>query len=124
MKLSKKQIQAYKLVSGEYAGKSTVEAAIKMSISPQAVNRLLKRAGKICPMLFPLLSIQEAHIKILLARGYNNYDLANQLDVSLSRISQIINCLYSKRPNMVAQSQPIKMVRYELHLDNQIKRKF
>lgn len=124
MKMSKKQIQAYRLVSGEHEGLSTAEAAIKMAISPQAVNRLLKRAEKICPMAFPLLSVQEARMKTMLTIGHNNYDLANRLGVNLSRVSQIINSLYVKRPGMITQSQPIKMVRYAPHLDNQIKRKF
>lgn len=122
--LSEKQIQAYNLVSGEHENKSTAEAALEMSISPQAVNRLLKRAKIVCPLIFPILTKQEADVKLLLASGHNNYDLANKLGVSLGRISQIVNSLYSKRPHIASEIQPVKMVRYAPHLDNQIKRKF
>ena len=122
--LSKKQIQAYQLVAGEFEGFSTTESAEFMGISVQAFNRLLKRAKKAVPSLFPLLSVQEVDVKALLAIGYNNYDLANQLGVSLNRISQITNSLYAKRPGMVANSQPVKIVRYASHLDSQIVRKF
>lgn len=122
--LSKKQIKAYQLVAGEFRGLSTKEAADLMEISPQAFNRLLKRAKKAAPSLFPLLTKQEVDVKALLAVGYNNYDLANQLGVSLNRISQITNSLYAKRPGMVANSQPVKIVQYASHMDSQIKRKF
>lgn len=122
--LTEKQIEAYRLVAGEFQSLPTKVAAELMGISPQAFNRLLKRAEEAAPSIFPLLTKQEADIKALLVIGYNNYDLANQLGVSLSRISQITNSLYDKRPGMAAQSQPVKMVQYAPHMDSQIKRKF
>ena len=122
--LTEKQIQAYRFAAGEFEGLSTIDAAAKMGISIQAFNRLLQRAEKAASSLFPLLSAQEVDVKTLLARGYNNYDLANQFGVSLNRISQIINSLYAKRPGMVANNQPVKIVRYASHLDSQIVRKF
>ncbi len=124
MVLTKKQVKAYQLVAGEFQSLSTTAAAEFMKISPQAFNRLLQRAEKAAPSIFPLLTKQEAGVKALLAIGYSNYDLANQLDVSLNRISQITNSLYVKRPDMVANSQPVKIVRYASHLDSQIVRKF
>ena len=124
MILTKKQIKAYRLVAGEFQGLPITVAAELMGISPQAFNRLLKRAEKVAPSIFPLLSAQEADVKALLAIGYNNYDLANQLRVSLSRISQITNSLYTKRPNMIANSQLVVLVPYASYMDSQIKRKF
>ena len=122
--LTEKQIQAYRFAAGEFEGLSTIDAAAKMGISIQAFNRLLQRAEKAASSLFPLLSAQEVDVKTLLARGYNNYDLANQLGVSLSRISQITNSLHTKRPGMVANSQPVKILQYAAHMDSQIEQVF
>ncbi len=124
MILTKKQIKAYRLCSGEFEGHSAEAAAKLMGVSSQAVNRLLQRAKKAAPGIFPLLTKQEADVKALLAVGYSNYDLANQLDVSLNRISQIINSLYIKRPNMIANNQPVKILQYAAHMDSQIKQVF
>lgn len=121
-KLTNKQIQAYKLCSGEFEGVSTVEAAVQMKITPQAVNRLLKRAEEKCPELFPILTKQEVTVKVLLILDWSNVDMANKLQVSLSRISQIIWSINEKQGT--ACSKPVKMLRYETWMDSQIRRKF
>lgn len=122
MILTEKQIRAYQLVSGEFEGLSTDEAAKRMKITPQAVNRLLKRAEKLCPQLFPLFTKQEAKVKIMLTKGRSNTDIANQLGVSLSRVSQIIGSVCGKRN--YDHTLPVKILRYEPHMDSQIRRKF
>ena len=120
--LSDKQVQAYRLVSGEFEGLSTDEAAKRMSITPQAVNRLLSRAKKSCPKLFPLLTKQEADVKALLDVGWENGDIANKLQVSYNRISQIIKATCDKRH--FATRSAIRTIRYNLSMDSQIRRKF
>ena len=122
--LSEKQLTAYQLCSGEFEGFSSSVAAKKMGISIQALTGLLRRAAEICPQIFPMLTKQEADVKALLEISWTREDIANQFGISLSRISQIINSLYSKRSGVIADSRPVVMQRYEGYLDNQIKRKF
>lgn len=121
--LSDKQIQAYRLVSGEFEGLSTDEAAKRMGVTPQAINRLLSRAKKSCPKLFPMLTKQEADVKALLAIEWSNADIANQLCVSLGRVSQIIGSIDGKRGTTYC-NRPLKMVQYQPWVDSQIRRKF
>ncbi len=120
--LSDKQVRAYRLVSGEFKGLSTVDAAKEMSITVQALNRLLKRAEKLRPRLFPLLTKQEVKVKVLLAEDCTNADMANQLQVSLSRISQVIGSINEKQGTTCGR--PIKMLSYQPWMDSQIVRKF
>lgn len=120
--LTDKQVQAYRLVSGEFEGLSTDEAAKRMGISPQAVNRLLNRAKKSCPKLFPLLTKQEADVKALHKLGWPNEDVADKLQVSLSRVSQITGSINGKQGT--ACGRPIKMLTYHVGMDNQIREKF
>ena len=120
--LTDKQVQACRLVSGEFEGLSTDEAAKRMSITPQAINRLLSRAKKICPKLFPLLTKQEVDVKALHALNWPYEDMANKLQVSLSRISQIIGSINEKQGTTCGR--PIKMLTYSPHMDSQIRRKF
>ncbi len=121
-KLTEKQIEAYTLCSGELKGLSTDEAAKCMKITPQAVNRLLSRAKKLCPQLFPLLTAQEADVKGLFRAGWTNDEIADELQVSLSRISQIAGAVNEKQGT--ACSKPVKMLSYQPWMDDQIVRKF
>ncbi len=121
-KLSDRQIQAYRLVSGEFEGLSTDEAAKRMQITPQAVNRLLSRAEKSCPQLFPLLNKQEANVKVLLAADWSNEDIADKLQVGLSRVSQIIGSIGEKEHTTC--HRPVEMLSYQPWMDNQIREKF
>ena len=114
--LTDKQIQAYRLVSGEFEGLSTDEAAKRMKTTRQAINRLLSRAKKICPKLFPLLTKQEVDVKALHALGWDNEDIANKLQVSLSRISQIIRSIHEKRGIVLMQPRYV-MLHYEPWMD-------
>ncbi len=120
--LTDKQVQAYRLVSGEHEGRSTADAAKKMSITTQALNRLLKRAEKKCPELFPTLTPQEAEVKLLLAMGWANADIANKLQVNLSRVSQITGAIEEKQGT--ACGRPVKMLSYQPWMDGKIIRRF
>ena len=121
--LTQKQIQAYLLVSGEHEGLPVVEAAKRMSITPQAVNRLLNRAKKSCPQLFPLLTKQEADVKGLFRAGWTRTEIADKLQVSLSRVSQIIGSANEKQ-GTVCSFETVKMTHYEPWMDGQIREKF
>lgn len=120
--LSDKQVQAYRLVSGDFDGLSVVEAAKHMGITPQAVNRLLNRAEVACPQLFPMLTKQEVDVKALLAIGWSNSEIADQLQVCLSRVRQIIGAINDKQGTV--RLPPMKIVRYQPYLDGQIRIKF
>jgi predicted DNA-binding protein (UPF0251 family) len=122
--MSQKQIEAYQLCSGEFGGLTSEQAARKMGISVQALTGLLQRAAKTCPILFPMLTKQEADVKALLDISWTREDIANQYNISLSRISQIINSLYSKRSGVIADSKPIVIQQYESWMDDKIRRKW
>lgn len=121
-KLSDKQVMAYRLVSGDFDGLPVIEAAKCMGITPREVNRLLDRARTTCPQLFPLLTKQEADVKALLAIGWTNSEMADQLQVSLSRVSQIIGAINGKQG--VTCLPPMKIVVYQPYMDSQIREKF
>ena len=121
-KLTEKQIRAYILVSGEHEGLSVEAAAKRMSITPQAVNRLLSRAKEACPQLFPLLTKQEADVKALFRAGWTRTEIADKLQVSLGRISQIVGSANEKQG--IACERPVKMLSYQPYMDSQIRKKF
>lgn len=121
-KLTAKQEQAYRLVSGDHEGLSTADAAKRMKITPQAVNRLLKRAKATHPELFPLLTKQEADVKALFVAGWSYEDLADKLQISPNRVSQIIREINEKQGTVC--SKPVVVLRYETWMDGQIRRKF
>ena len=120
--LTDKQIQAYRLVSGEFEGLSTDEAAKRMSITPQAINRLLSRAKKSYPKLFPLLTKQEVDVKALFAIGWTNAEIADKLQVSFGRISQIIGSADKKQGTICCV--PVNIIPYYPWMDSKIRRKF
>ena len=121
--MTKKQIQAYMAVSGEFQGLSTADAASKLDITVQAFNQLMKRAEQACPQVFPILTKQEADVSKLLDLGYSRFDIANQLEVDLSRVSQILFSLHVKGRG-VTSSKPIKILQYAPYMDSEIKEKF
>ena len=121
--LSDRQIRAYMLISSEFQGKTTAEAAEVMGITLQAFNRLISRAEQACPQIFPMLTKQEADVLALLELGYSNFDLANQLGVSLSRVSQIVGSLHDKG-RVIGSSKPVKILHYESYMDSQVVEKF
>lgn len=120
--LSSKQVQAYRLVSGDFEGLPVIEAAKHMNITPQAVNRLLDRVRTTCPQLFPLLTKQEVDVKALLVIGWSNQEIADQLRVCLSRVRQIIGAINDKQGTV--RLPPVKIVQYQPFMDSQIKEKF
>ena len=120
--LSDKQVRAYRLVSGEFEGLSITDAAKRMGITSQALNRLLSRAKKLCPQLFPILTKQEVDVKALLVFGWVNKEIADKLQVSLSRISQIAGSI--DRKVGTTYTLPRKMIKYQPYMDSQIRRKF
>ncbi len=122
-KLSTKQEKAYRLVSGEFDGLPVKVAAVLMDITPQAVNRLLDRARTACPQLFPLLTKQEVDVNVLRDMGWDNGDIANKLQVSEGRVSQIVKSYCDKR-RTATTFVGIKTIAYQPYMDSQIRRKF
>ncbi len=122
-KLSDRQIQAYRLVSGEFDGLPVKVAAELMDITPQAVNRLLSRARTACPQLFPFPTKQEVNVKALLVAGLSDADIAEQLQVCLSRVRQIRAAIREKKRG-VFHANPVNIIRYETWMDSKIRRKF
>lgn len=122
-KLSRKQVEAITLRSGELGGLGTAEVAKRMSITERAVQRLLKQAEQICPQIFPLITKQEADVLSLLEVGWSNDDIAEQLDLSESRVSQVIGSLHEKGRG-IADSGPVEILRYAPHMDDKIVEKF
>ena len=122
-RLTKKQTEAYLLRSGEFQGLSRTDSAKAMGVTERAFNLLLERAEKKCPHIFPMLTKQEANVLGMLDLGWVNYDIANELGVSLDRVSQIKGALHEKG-RAVACCKQIKMLQYAPHMDNKIREKF
>lgn len=122
-KVTERQLTAYKLVSGEFQGVATTEAAKVMGISTQAFNRLLKRMEQACPKIFPILSRREADVMALLNVGWSNSDIGEKLDLPDYTVSKIIKALQDKGRG-IAGSGEVTMQRYAPHMDNKIVEKF
>ncbi len=122
-KLTRRQVKAIILRSGEFDGLSTTNVAKKMGISEQAVNGLLRRAKQVCPSIFPLLTKREADVLALLNLGRSNSYIGEKMDLPDYTVSKIINSL-EKKNRGVFNSDPAIMQRYAPHLDNQIREKF
>jgi predicted transcriptional regulator len=96
-RITKRQEQAYRLVSGEFEGLSVREAAKKMGISRTAVYNLLDRLNEEVPELFPILDWREALTLEMLQRGVKNFTIAEVLGINCSGVTTIIASLVEKK---------------------------
>lgn len=122
-KLTRRQIKAVILRSGEIGGLTTAETAKEMDISEQAVNNLLRRAEQVLPHIFPLLNKREAEVLALLNLGWSNDAIGEKMDLPDYTVSKVIKALQDKGRG-VAGSGEVTMQRYAPHMDNKIKEKF
>ncbi len=122
-KLTRKQIKAVTLRSGEFGGLTTAETAKEMNITEQAVNSLLRRAEQVLPQIFPLLTKREADVLALLNLGWSNDAIGQKLDLADYTVSKTLKALQDKGRG-VADSGAITMQQYASHMDNKIREKF
>jgi len=122
-RLTRKQIEAVVLCSGEFGGMTVAQAAKKLNVSVQAINKRLKKAEQVCPQIFPLLTKREADVLALLNLSWSNDDIGRELDLPDYTVSKIIKSLQDKNRG-VADSSPIIMQRYAPNLDSKVVRRF
>lgn len=120
--LTKRQGEAYLLVSPDAGGKTVEEAAIIMDITVRAVYSLLEAAEKARPDLFPIITKREYEVLTLVQDGETRYEIANKLEVSLRRVDQIISSLRDKGRDVSVQNPGT--VSYQSWMDDQVKEKF
>ena len=114
--VTKKQLQAYVLISGEHQGMTTKQAARIMGISSRAVVSLLKRMEKIMPDLFPLLTKDEASVRL-----HYLFD-GTKPDFNTKKMENLRASLYKK--GQLPKLTPAKTVAYSPNMDSQVIQKF
>jgi DNA-directed RNA polymerase specialized sigma24 family protein len=121
--ISEKQERAYRLCAGEFEGLATSEAAKLMGISVRAVQRLLERMEAAAPQLFPLLTKQEAQVlKYIEVDGLSQIDIADQMELSEPRVSQIVHSLIVK--GKLRGPKQGRALSYDPGMDGHVREKF
>jgi len=120
--ITKREEQAYRLVSPDFGGLSTTEAAKKMGITTSALSKLLKRMSKKAPQLFPILTERQNELfNLLMGRGLTVAEAAEELGISYKQASRIVAKLYELG---LLNERTGKTLSYEPHLDDKVIRKF
>ena len=120
--VTQQQEDVYRLVSGDFEGLTSSEAAKKLGISERAVQYLLERMEKRCPDLFPIITRQEREVLTALECGHSQAEIAETLDLTTGRISQIVASLVKKKRWDNAPAP--RVVSYHGGMDSHVERKF
>lgn len=121
--ITEKQEQAYRLVAGEFEGLTVAQAAEKMRITPQAVNRLLRDTKKVAPQLFPLVTAVEYSVLTQLKVGKTNRQIRQCTGMSEQAVSRATASLIRKG-RWSASVRPESTLSYDSGMDGHIVEKF
>lgn len=119
--LSKQEAEAIRLVHHDFMGLPRSQAAERMDISEQRLSSILQSAKKKAPHLFPILTQNQNVIyKAIVEKGYDRKTMAYYLNQPINKVDAIIAQLRKKGVSLTVP----KTVRYEPHMDRQVKRRF
>jgi len=120
-KLTSKEERIIRLCHHDFGGLTQKEAAVRMSISPSYVTKLLKSVRKKAPQLFPMISGFQAKVyKHLIREGLGYSDIAAKEGCSVKKITNTVYLLVKKGFNL----RTGKTVRYHNWMDGSIIQKF
>ncbi|KKN79109.1 hypothetical protein LCGC14_0342970 [marine sediment metagenome] len=110
-------------VHHEHEGKSVEVAAREMNISTPTAYRMLEKAEKIAPYLFPILSRKKAHIlQLYMMENMRIYDIAEVTGVSCSTVKDHLRALRKK--GLIPKHDRKPMLSYDSTMDGEVTRKW
>lgn len=120
--LTETEETAYRFCHQDFEGLSKVNAAHAMNISVRRVQQLLASVEHKCPSLSHVLPPQQAKVQSLINdQGCTHEQIAIILEISESAVASTVQALRDKG---VFLEKRKKTVRYEDHLDSQVKERF
>lgn len=120
--LSEQEAQAIKLVHHDFGGISRRMAAEAMDISEQRLSSILRSAKKKAPQMFPILTENQNIVYMRIVEdGWDRRKIADYYPYWCVRTVDAI--IAQLRKKGVSLTVP-KTVRYEPHMDNQVRKKF
>lgn len=122
--ITPRQEKALRLCHQDFEGLSETEAAKRMSISQQAINKLLAAVEKVLPQYFPILTKQEAErYHLYMNEGWSVDEIAEHFGLTPRSVYYALQRARDK--GMPFTEARKKMLSYNSDMDDgQIKQKF
>lgn len=117
--ISSEEERAVRLCHHNHQGISVESAAATMGVTVKEVRRLLRCAKYKAPQLFPILTPQHRAILAMYDQGISRDAITEGLSITLPMLVKRVAFL---RRHGHLQDQ--KMMRYQPHMDSQVKEKF
>ena len=111
--------QAIRLCHHDHMGVSIENAAATMKVTVDEFKKLLRGAKRKAPQLFPILTPQHRAVLAMYDQGISRAAIAEGLDITLPVLKRRVAFL--RRHGHLRDR---KMVRYQPHMDSQVKEKF
>lgn len=119
--LTEREAEAIRLVHHDFMGLSRKETAKLMEISEQRLSSILQSVKIKAPQMFPILTNSQRIIReMIMDDGNDRQAIADRLDWPIKKVDAIIAQLRAKGISLTVP----KTVRYEPHMDGQVKRRF
>ena len=122
-KVTMQEEQVFRLRHHDFGGKTTVEVAKIMSITPRRIQQVLASLKEKAPQLFPILTKRQAvdyHLYII--EGRTMIEIAENSGRTVGTVSDSITAAVAK--GMPPAAKKRGMLRYKPNMDNSIKEKF
>lgn len=124
-RITKDEIQCYRLRHHNFKGLTTKETAEKMKIAPEKVRTLLKSLRAKAPQLFPILTYRQHLVYWLYAKkGLSRHRIAVYLDTAYSNVWDLLNRARQKGMPFLKSTGFGDIATYENGMDNHIIHKF
>jgi len=121
--ITKKQEQALRLCHQDFEGLDQVEAAKQMSISHQAISKLLAAVKETLPQYFPIITKHEAQIyHYYMVEGWEVNEIAEYIGLSLNAVYKTLQRTRDK--GMFFTEAKGRILSYEPSMDVNVEQKF
>ena len=120
--ITEQQELAYRLVSGDFEGLTTEQAAERMGVTSRRVRQLLESVKAVAPQLFPLVTKVEANVLTLLKEGRSDPEICEALNLTVPSLKSHIQGLREK--GRLERAGKVRVQRFEEHMADEVTRKF
>lgn len=117
--LSHKQEQVLRLCHHNHRGVSVGSAAATMNLTIKEIKQLLRSVKRLAPQMFPILTPQHRAILMMYDQRHSHKAIIAALDITLPMLKRRVRFL---REHGFLRNR--KILRYQPHLDSQVKEKF